>query len=280
PPFLALTGEPGIGKSRLLAMTAAQASATGWTVLAGDCHARSGQEPYTPFVGMLVHFLTTRSSAQQRLDLQGCAWLVRLLPELAESEVGPAPSWTLPPEQERRLMFAAVARLLANVAGPVGTLLVLDDLHWAGEDALALLAFLLREPVAQPLRIMGAYRDTDGRQSESLRLLLGDLTREVLSAQLPLPQLTHNETQELLTALLVDKLTGTGIGEEKKNAQMDAALARAGGLPLFVVSWAQELRAATGPIEEALSRVPWSAAESVRQRIAVLQANAQHVLAV
>src|SRR5262249_23411837 len=143
PPALLLAGEPGIGKSRLLEEAMRQAAAQGWTVLAGGCHRRSGQEPYAPFVGMLARFLAGRTPAQRRRDLTGCAWLVRLLPELAESAVVPVPSWALPPEQERRLMFAAVRHCLANVASPMGTLLVLDDLQWAGTDALDLLASLL-----------------------------------------------------------------------------------------------------------------------------------------
>ena len=60
---------------------------------------------------------------------------MRLLPELVELVSEPVALRTLPPEQERRLMFAAVGRLLSNTAGPAGTLLVLDDLQWAGADA-------------------------------------------------------------------------------------------------------------------------------------------------
>jgi predicted ATPase len=89
------------------------------------------------------------------VDLQGCAWLVRLLPELAVGPIEPLPAWTLPPEQERRLMYAAVERFLANVAGPGGALLVLDDLQWAGPDALELLASVVRsnaEMSLQPIR--------------------------------------------------------------------------------------------------------------------------------
>jgi transcriptional regulator with XRE-family HTH domain len=48
PPLLLLAGEPGIGKSRLLAEAAAQAQEQGWAVLAGGCHRRSGQEPFAP----------------------------------------------------------------------------------------------------------------------------------------------------------------------------------------------------------------------------------------
>jgi hypothetical protein len=58
-----------------------------------------------------------QSSAHLRQDLKGCAWLVRLLPELAEGPVEALPPWTLTPEQERRLLFKAVGRFLANLAG-------------------------------------------------------------------------------------------------------------------------------------------------------------------
>ena len=52
-------------------------------------------------------------------------------------------------------MFAAVARYLVNVAGSAGTLLVLDDLHWAVPDALDLLQALVRTPADRPLRLLG-----------------------------------------------------------------------------------------------------------------------------
>src|SRR5262249_39966729 len=122
PQLLLFAGEPGMGKSRLLQEAALRARAQGWTVLSGGCHRRSGQEPFAPLLGALESALRRAAPAALRIQLEGCAWLVRLLPELAETTLVPAPSWSLPPEQERRLMFAAVARYLANVAGPAGTL--------------------------------------------------------------------------------------------------------------------------------------------------------------
>ena len=95
-------------------------------------------------VDALADSLRRLPSAEQRRYLQDCTWLVRLLPELAETGVVPSPNWVLPQEQERRLMFAAVTRYLAHVAGRAGTLLVLDDLHWAGPDAVDLLQALAR----------------------------------------------------------------------------------------------------------------------------------------
>ena len=108
---------------------------------------------YRPLLGALQRHIRHASPAQQRSELAGCAWLVRLLPELA--------AWTPPPEQERRLMVDAVLRFLANVAGPAGTLLVLDDLHWASPDGVDLLTALARSAAEVALRVIGAYRDTE-----------------------------------------------------------------------------------------------------------------------
>src|SRR5262249_12579600 len=155
---LLVTGEPGIGKSRLLQAGIELAERDGWTVLSGGCHRRSGQDAYAPLVGALADSLHRQSPSQQRLYLQGCTRLVGLLPELAETGMVSPSAWTLPPEQERRLMFGAVARYLANVGGPAGTLLVLDDLHWAGPDALDLLQAVMRSPMERPLRLLAAYR--------------------------------------------------------------------------------------------------------------------------
>jgi len=95
-PVLLFAGEPGIGKSHLLHEAAERAVAAGWRVLAGGCTRRSGPEPYAPFVDTLAHSMAQLSPAEQHRELQGCAWLVRLLPELLETAVVPAPSWTLP----------------------------------------------------------------------------------------------------------------------------------------------------------------------------------------
>jgi transcriptional regulator with XRE-family HTH domain/tetratricopeptide (TPR) repeat protein len=282
PPLLVLAGEAGIGKSRLLEESVRRGAEQGWTVLAGGCHRRNGQEPYAPFITALTRFLAARSPAQQRLDLQGCAWIVRLLPELAELGISPATSWTLPPEQERRLLFSAVRRFLTNVAGPAGTLVVLDDLHWAGAESVDLLAALLQETAPQPLQIVAAYRDTDVAAGELLPLLLGDLTREGLATRISLSPLEREPARDLLRSLLASEPAGPGEADFSGASVtvMETVLDRSGGLPYFLVSWAQEARTATLTSDTARTMVPWSAAESIRQRMAVLPEGAFHLLAV
>jgi hypothetical protein len=144
-------------------------------MLEGGCQRRGGHAPYAPFLAALQRHIRHQSPAQQRTELAGCTWLVRLLPELAAGPIESLPAWTLPPEQERRLMVQAVLRFLANVAGPAGTRLVLDDLQWASPDALELLTVLARSASEVPLRMIGAYRHTEVGPQHPLASMLAYL---------------------------------------------------------------------------------------------------------
>ncbi len=268
PPALLLAGEPGIGKSRLLSEAARRAAGQGWTVLEGGCQRRGGQEPFAPLLEALEGGLRGRTPAQVRAALQGCAWLVRLLPELAEGPIEPLPSWMLSPEQERRLVVKAVACFLANLAGPAGTLLVLDDLQWAGADALDLLTTLLRA-TESPLRVVGAYRDTEVDAHDPLGHTLADLARGGLARRhMPAP-LRVDEVGQVLAALL-DGTEAVGLAERVTR--------RTGGIPFFVVSCAQGLRRDDENVPQ--QAIPWDVEQNVRQRVALLPAVAREVLCV
>jgi tetratricopeptide (TPR) repeat protein len=178
--------------------------------------------------------------------------------------------WSVSPEQEQRLVVEAVARYLANVAGAGGTLLVLDDLQWAGADALEAIATLTRSSVEVPLRVLGAYRDTELPASDALAVLLADLAHAGLVAQRALPPLAPGEAAQLLEGLLAGvEESGAGLRER--------VLQRTGGVPYFLVSCAQALRLGAATREEA---VPWDVAQSVRQRVAALPEPAREVLGV
>lgn len=282
-PLFLLAGEPGIGKTRLLQEVAALAVARGLTVLAGSGR-RGGGEPYGPILEAFARYIGGQDPHALRRDLEGCSWLVRLLPELADGPIAPLPAWTLAPEQERRLVFAAAARFLHNVAGRDGTtLLVLDDLHWADADTLDLLAGLVRAAAGDlaaaqrrdglPLYVVGAFRDTDVQNDHPLATLLTTLAPAGLARREGLAPLTQEQAARLLDNLLV------GVDGVDRTVR-ERVLQRAGGVPFFLVSFAQGLRAqAVGSVPDSADAVPWDLAQGVWQRVTALQPGARAVLA-
>ncbi|HEX6540525.1 MAG TPA: AAA family ATPase [Ktedonobacterales bacterium] len=261
PPVLLFAGEPGVGKTRLLREASSIAAEAGWTALMGSCPQTSYQDPYAPLLGMIARDIAVRPPADLKAALQGCGWLVRLLPELAERGIVQLPAWALTPDQERRLMFAAVARYLGNIAGTAGTLLVLDDLQWAGADTCALLAALARAPTATPLRMVGAYRNTEIPPESPLAAALIDLEHEELLHQYSLARLADDDSTALLWALLPE---GNAISAETQQR----VVRQCGGVPFYLVSWAQALASGTLPAGQDAA-LPWDVVQSIRRRIAV-----------
>jgi tetratricopeptide (TPR) repeat protein len=169
-------------------------------------------------------------------------------------------------------MVESVIRVLANLAGPMGTLLVLDDLQWAGPDALHLLTTLVRSAGEMPLRIVGAYRDTEVQTKDALAVALADLAHMGLVARRRVGPLAPEEAAQVLDGVLA------GAAQEVKPAVREQVLRQTGGVPFFLVSCAQGVlrHEEEGPAEA----VPWDVAQSVRQRVATLPDVGQAILGV
>jgi tetratricopeptide (TPR) repeat protein/DNA-binding XRE family transcriptional regulator len=268
--LLIFAGEPGIGKSRLLREAGLRAPGLGWEVLAGGCHRRSGEEPFTPLLTALKRHL----SQQTHMQLRGCDWLARLLPELTETGALTGPRGSLPPEQERRLMFAAVGRYLSNTAGPRGTVLVLDDLQWAGVDALDLLAALLRAPTTTPLRIVAAYRDTETHKHDPLPHLLADLAYENRALRVVLGPLSMHDATTLLDDVLPDTSAASAAHTDLKSL----LVMRADGIPYYLISCAQAIADGVLAAPDVVTGLPASVANVIRQRVGALSSETQRLL--
>jgi DNA-binding SARP family transcriptional activator len=192
-----LTGDPGIGKTRLVAEIARQAHDTGAFVLAG----RSPQEalvPYQPFVEALRHYVLSVPFGELRATAREYgSELVRLVPELRRR----APELLAPlagePETERYRLFEAVVGLLTEMSATAPVLLVLDDLQWADRPTLLLLRHLARAPEQARVLILGAYRATEAR-TDGFADALVELRRERLVRQIEVGGLGEEETAELV----------------------------------------------------------------------------------
>ena len=271
PPVLLLAGEPGMGKTRLLEEAASRAAGGGWGVARGGC-LRRAQDAYAPLSGALDDALQRLPTGQRAEALRQAGRVDLLLPELALSG-GPGPGEAeapggVQPEQQRRLLVSSAGRLLRAVAGPAGTLLVLDDLHWAGPDAVDLLAALLAAAGSPPLRVIGAYRDSE--TPAGLGEFVADLARASLVRVLPLGPLTDADAGRLLLQLAPE--------EEQQSAVLPAIVRRAGGVPFFLVSYAEQVRG--GGQGGASLAVPWTVAQVIGQRVAALPGPAKELLSV
>jgi DNA-binding CsgD family transcriptional regulator/tetratricopeptide (TPR) repeat protein len=150
-----VVGDPGIGKTRLLAEFAAQARCSGWSVLSGRAAEFEQQVPFAVVGDALTdHLDTMESAALGRPDLD---LLRTVFPALS---TGPASKLMRaePVGGERYQLYRAVRALLMVLAGPSGLVLILDDLHWADEGSVELTEFLLRHRPPGRLLIAVAHR--------------------------------------------------------------------------------------------------------------------------
>jgi DNA-binding SARP family transcriptional activator/tetratricopeptide (TPR) repeat protein len=175
-----VAGEPGIGKTRLMAEFAAQAGAGGAIVLYGRCD-DDAPVPYRPFVEALRLYVEGSSTADLRALSFRVRELVRVVPELVER----LPELEVPrgrdSDTERYFLFEAVVALLAAAAGNAPVLLILDDLHWADKPSRLLLRHVTQRLTESPMFVLTTSRDTEvltevDRERRAHRIRLGGLT--------------------------------------------------------------------------------------------------------
>ncbi len=173
-----ISGEPGVGKTRLVTEFVRTAHHDGGLVLWGRCDEEL-DVPYQPFAEALRLFVGSISDDRLSDDLGPfAAELSVLVPELSKR----IPGLTIVPvgdaDAERHRLFEAVADAFAAIARTDPVALVLDDIHWADKPSLLLLRYLLRRSEPIGLLVLGTYRDTDLDRSHPLADVLADLRRE------------------------------------------------------------------------------------------------------
>ena len=206
-----LSGEPGIGKTRLASYAAHHAHAEGFAVAWGACTEELAV-PYEPWIGVCTQLVEHALAELLARHLKRHAGeLSRLARNLAErSENLPAPQ-SSDPETERYLLFNAVAGLLGEVAETVPLCVVLDDLHWADAQSLALLKHLLRSSEQGSLQVIVTYRDSDLGKDHPLTAVLADLRSLQGVQRIALHGLGADEVAEMMTAVAGHELEADGI---------------------------------------------------------------------
>ena len=161
-----ITGEPGIGKTRLARELEHHATQQGARVLWGRAYEMAGSPPYWPWPQALRQLIANSSEDELRAHLGGSGEVARIVPALGERlSDPPQPAPITDPESAQFRLFDAVATFIGNAASRTPLVIVLDDLHWADKSTLLLLEHVALEQSAARLLLVGTYRNVDlGRQ--------------------------------------------------------------------------------------------------------------------
>jgi class 3 adenylate cyclase len=217
-----VSGEPGVGKTRLVAAAARRADEDGAVVLFGRCEEDLAM-PYQPFVDALRPALESapKELVAAHVEAHG-GELRRLFPKM----VAPAPV-DAAPETEQGRVTAALADILARLARDQPILLVVDDLHWAAPATIQALRHLAAQEEPVPLLVLATFRDTDVSPTDPIGGLLADVARYDHAHRLELGGLTQGEVEELIEAVSAEPLSPGG-------ARLAAAVhEHTGGNPFF-----------------------------------------------
>jgi tetratricopeptide (TPR) repeat protein len=156
PGFAFVSGEPGIGKTRLVTEFGVRAGQEGATILWGRCSSETAVS-YRPLTDALRDYVTRLPSSERPVEVgPGGASLVRMVPGVRVT--GPL---SISGTQTRRYpMFEAVRQLLRDAAERRPMVLVLEDMQWADQSTLSLLQHLGERPAAPHLMLVVTARTT------------------------------------------------------------------------------------------------------------------------
>ena len=260
-------GEEGIGKSRLVAEVVGESVSAGGRVLLGRAHETSQILPFGPWVDALRRGDVLR-------EIQGAAgledaWrgeLARLFPELGTEATD------LPPGEASARLFEAMAQLLRHMTARQRLVLVLEDLHWADEMSLRLLAFLSRRVMDWPVLLLVTAREEDVAVVPVLRTALSELDRD-RHLVLTLPALSKAETLALVQAL------ATAGGQGAATRLGDRIWSASEGNPFVVVETMRALHEG-GPVAASQLTLPQRARDTISGRLDRLGDRARELAAV
>ncbi len=266
PTHALISGDAGVGKTRLVSELAARAADRHFTVLSGRCAELGESIPYLPLADALRD-ATSGPDPDQSLQeaIAARPVLGQLLPDQG---VSPPPADV--PGLAQQQLFGAVLGMLAELAGRRPVLLVLEDVHWADRSTRDLLTFLSRVLHRERVAVVVTYRTDDLYRRHPLRPVVAELLRLPGVTAIELAPLGYADMADHLSALATTPLSATALHR---------IVTRAEGNPYY----GEELLAAgdgkAGTVLPAgLAELPAGLAALLLARFERVSASAQQVL--
>jgi predicted ATPase len=273
-----LSGEAGIGKTRLIATAKASASQAGYVVLESNCFEPDRMVPYGPLIDLLRELSLEPGSTEVAQALDSAApGLLRLVPELSARLPGLVLSTPLEPDQERHGVEHAVFKFLLDLTRAQPVLLIAEDLQWCDDTTLDLLLYIARRLASVPLLLLVSYRSEE--QEPNLRHLLAELDRQRLATEVSLGPLDRTAVDGMLRAMVSPN-------RHASSGFLDEIYALSEGNPFFVeevlkaLAVSGDLAQAAGDLERTpldSLRVPRTIQDAVLRRLVRVSPAAQRV---
>ena len=231
-----LSGDAGIGKTRLLAEVARTARDQGWTVLVGHCLSEAGQSlPYLPFLELFGR-LEALVPEQVERSARAHPSLSRLLPghrseahapgiPSANGPSGNGPGANGPEATDRGDLVAAVHAALDEIGATTPLLVVIEDVHWADQSSRDLLTLLFTRGFTHPVSVVVSYRSDDLHRRHPLRATLAHWSRLAEVERLDLPPLPDAAVRELVHGLQTHPLDDGDVRAVVERAEGNAFFA-------------------------------------------------------
>lgn len=279
-----ISGEAGVGKSRLVAGVKTIAAEQGFLLVQGQCFPADLTYPYAPLLDLVRTLIVARAPAISSASLEELARdTYPLLPELVPDQ--PGVPLQLDPEQEKRRLFAVLASFFLRLSTQFPMLVVIEDAHWSDDTSLDFLHYLARRTTGHTLLLLVTYRQDEMRPE--LRSWLAQLDRERLAQEIHLNLLSRADLDTMLSAIFEQRETSFDMRRFLHGELLDTLYALTEGNPFFVEETLRALvaegnifyihgywnRSSPGDV-----RIPRSIQDAVQRRTAHLSESARNVL--
>jgi len=203
---LLISGEPGIGKTRLVRELSTHVEVSGGRVLIGECYAEGGA-PYAPFAQVVRQGL--RGTSQNGFEVPEfvMADLISLAPELKPYYADIPENPSLEPDAEQQRLFENIVSFCDEIAEHSPLMIVIDDAHWGDSGTLSLLRHLARRTRNQRILLVATYREVDLDVARPFNEVLLDINKARLATRLKLERLDKDQTGALLSAIFEDEIS-------------------------------------------------------------------------
>lgn len=204
--LLLISGEPGIGKTRLMREIVTHAEVTGGRILLGECYAEGGP-PYYPFAQIIREIFEKTTPKDLGVADFVLADLLTITPDLRQRYTDFPPNPKLGAKAEQQRLVENMVTFLGLLSSHSSMLVVIEDVHWADSGSLFMLRHLARRMQNQKVMLLFTYREIEIREAQPFHEMVLEFDHQRLATRIKLGRLDREQTRTLLAAIFAEEIS-------------------------------------------------------------------------